>query len=64
MHHGTALKLTNGNSGREVIAGITTFFTMAYIVIVKQIKTVAVSAPLNAMPVPGVERIAGFTTTM
>jgi len=26
--------------------------------------TVAVSAPENGMPVPGVERIAGLTTTM
>src|SRR6185295_1116850 len=33
-------------------------------VIVKQIKTVAVSTPLKAMPVPGVDRIDGFTTTM
>src|ERR1051326_5895548 len=33
-------------------------------VITKQTSTVAVSTPLNAMPVPGVERIDGFTTTM
>src|ERR1044071_6141724 len=33
-------------------------------VIVKQTSTVAVSTPLKAMPVPGVERIEGFTTTM
>ena len=33
-------------------------------VIEKQISTVAVSTPLNAIPVPGVERIEGFTTTM
>ena len=33
-------------------------------VIVKQIKTVAVRTPLKAMPVPGVDRIEGFTTTM
>ncbi len=26
--------------------------------------TVAVSAPENGMPVPGVARMAGFTTTM
>lgn len=30
----------------------------------KQISTVAVNTPLKAMPVPGVERIEGFTTTM
>ena len=30
----------------------------------KQISTVAVKTPLKAMPVPGVERIVGFTTTM
>ena len=28
------------------------------------IRTVAVSAPANGMPVPGVERMAGFTTTI
>src|ERR1051325_8959301 len=33
-------------------------------VIVKQTSTVAVSRPVKAMPVPGVERIEGFTTTM
>ena len=33
-------------------------------VMTKQISTVAVKTPLNAMPVPGVERIVGFTTTM
>ncbi len=31
---------------------------------VKHTMTVAVSAPLNGMPVPAVDRIAGFTTTM
>ncbi len=31
---------------------------------VKHTSTVAVSAPENGMPVPGVDRIAGFTTTM
>ena len=31
---------------------------------VKQIKTVAVRTPLKAIPVPSVERIEGFTTTM
>ena len=30
----------------------------------KQTSTVAVKTPLKAMPVPGVERIDGFTTTM
>lgn len=30
----------------------------------KQSNTVAVNAPLKAIPVPGVERIDGFTTTM
>ena len=33
-------------------------------VIDTQTSTVAVSTPLNGMPVPGVERIDGFTTTM
>lgn len=33
-------------------------------VMTKHTKTVAVSTPLKAMPVPGVERIEGFTTTM
>ena len=33
-------------------------------VIVKQIKTVAVSVPLKVMPVPGVDRIEGLTITM
>ena len=33
-------------------------------VIVKQSSTVAVSAPLKAMPVPSVDRMEGFTTTM
>ena len=33
-------------------------------VIVKQSSTVAVSAPLKAIPVPSVERIEGLTTTM
>src|SRR4030095_2881669 len=32
--------------------------------ITKHTNTVAVSTPLKAMPVPGVERIEGFTTTM
>jgi hypothetical protein len=31
---------------------------------VKHTRTVAVSAPENGIPVPGVERIDGFTTTM
>ena len=30
----------------------------------KQMSTVAVNTPLNAIPVPEVERIEGFTTTM
>src|ERR1044071_1682849 len=30
----------------------------------KQMSTVAVKTPLKAMPVPEVERIVGFTTTM
>ena len=33
-------------------------------VIVKQIRTVAVSTPLKAIPVPAVESICGFTITM
>src|SRR6185369_4546370 len=33
-------------------------------VMMKHTNTVAVSTPLKAMPVPGVERIEGFTTTM
>src|SRR6185436_17467831 len=33
-------------------------------VMTKQISTVAVKTPLKAMPVPGVERIVGLTTTM
>jgi hypothetical protein len=33
-------------------------------VITAQTNTVAVSTPLNDIPVPSVERIAGFTTTM
>ena len=33
-------------------------------VMVKQTSTVAVNTPLNAMPVPEVDRIDGFTTTM
>jgi hypothetical protein len=33
-------------------------------VMTKHTNTVAVSTPLKAMPVPGVERIEGFTTTM
>ena len=33
-------------------------------VIVKQSSTVAVRAPLKSMPVPWVDRIEGFTTTM
>src|SRR6185503_12499654 len=33
-------------------------------VMTKQISTVAVRTPLKAMPVPGVERIVGLTTTM
>jgi len=31
---------------------------------VKHRSTVAVSAPENGMPVPAVDRIEGFTTTM
>jgi hypothetical protein len=33
-------------------------------VIRKQTRTVAVSAPLKRIPVPSVDRMAGFTTTM
>jgi hypothetical protein len=33
-------------------------------VIVLHTSTVAVSTPLNGMPVPGVDRMAGFTMTM
>lgn len=33
-------------------------------VMMKHTNTVAVSTPLKAMPVPGVERIEGFTTTI
>jgi hypothetical protein len=33
-------------------------------VMVKQSSTVAVSAPLKAIPVPSVDRIEGLTTTM
>jgi AGZA family xanthine/uracil permease-like MFS transporter len=45
-------KLTTGNSGaREVIAGITTFFTMAYIVVVNP---TILSTPGTGMPFSGV----------
>jgi adenine/guanine/hypoxanthine permease len=44
-------KLTTGNSRREVIAGITTFFTMAYIVIVNP---TILSTPGTGMPFSGV----------
>src|SRR5687767_470522 len=33
-------------------------------VIRNEISTVAVSAPVNGMPVPGADRMPGFTTTM
>ena len=55
-------------SNRTPMPGATANGRRAYrpisMVKVKHTSTVAVSAPLKVMPVPGVDRIEGFTTTM
>ena len=48
-----------------LLAQFAFFFVLRFTdVLPMQTSTVAVNTPLKAMPVPGVERIAGLTTTM